>query len=141
MVVRWSCVRLKHNITPRLVSARAPLSTRMKGESVPQLVDHLFRHTAGQMVSTLTRYFGVENLELVADIVQESLLKALQSWPYHGIPENPGGWLWQTAKNHALDSLRREALFQKRLQGEIRLIELDQAMAVPDTQTYPFEDD
>ena len=108
---------------------------------MPQLVDHLFRHKAGQMVSALTRYFGVENLELVEDIVQESLLKALQIWPYHGIPENPGGWLWQTAKNQALDLLRREARFQKRLQGEIRLIELDQAIATPEADASLFEDD
>jgi predicted RNA polymerase sigma factor len=36
-------------------------------------------------------------------------------WPYHGIPENPGGWLQQTAKYQALDLLRREHAFQKRL--------------------------
>ena len=108
---------------------------------MPQLVDHLFRHKAGQMISTLTRYFGVDNLELVEDIIQETLLKALQQWPYHGIPENPGGWLWQTAKNHALDVLRREAQFQKRLRGEIRLIEMEQATAGPEADAYPFEDD
>ena len=108
---------------------------------VPELVDHLFRHKAGQMVSALTRYFGVQNLELVEDIVQESLLKALQSWAYHGIPENPGGWLWRTAKNHALDVLRREARFQKKLQGEIRLIEMEQATAGREADGYPFEDD
>ena len=100
------------------------------------------------MISSLTRYFGVENLELVEDIVQEALLKALQDWPYHGIPENPGGWLWQTAKNRALDTLRREARFQKRLQGEIRLIEMETVhsgqgrdMLRSDTDADPFEDD
>lgn len=108
---------------------------------MPQLVDHLFRHKVGQMISTLTRYFGVDNLELVEDIIQETLLKALQQWPYRGIPENPGGWLWQTAKNHALDVLRREARFQKRLRGEIRLIEMEQATAGPEADAYPFEDD
>jgi RNA polymerase sigma-70 factor (ECF subfamily) len=73
----------------------------MPEDSVSQLVDHLFRHKAGQMVSALTRLFGVDNLELVEDIVQDTLLKALQQWPYRGIPENPGGWLWQAAKNRA----------------------------------------
>jgi RNA polymerase sigma-70 factor (ECF subfamily) len=111
------------------------------GKSVPELVDHLFRHKAGQMISALTRYFGIENLELVEDIVQEALLKALQQWPYHGIPENPGGWLWQIAKNHALDVLRREARFQKRLQGEIRLIEMEHATTGHEANEYPFEDD
>ena len=142
MAAKWSCERLKDNPLP---STRSPssVSTSADGraESVPLLVDHLFRHKAGQMISALTRYFGVENLELVEDIVQEALLKALQGWPYHGIPENPGGWLWQTAKNHALDVLRREARFQKRLQGEIQLIELQHATAGQDADSYPFEDD
>jgi RNA polymerase sigma-70 factor (ECF subfamily) len=100
------------------------------------------------MISALTRYFGVENLELVEDIVQEALLKALQVWPYHGIPQNPGGWLWQTAKNQALDILRREARFQKRLQGEIRLIEMERdhsersrRINEPEADADPFEDD
>jgi RNA polymerase sigma factor (sigma-70 family) len=110
-------------------------------ETVPALVDHLFRHKAGQMVSALTRYFGVENLELVEDIVQEALVKALSQWAYHGIPENPGGWLWSTAKHQALDVLRREARFRKRLQGEVRLIELEQAAAGKEADAYPFEDD
>ena len=123
-------------------------SSEIKGDSVPQLVDHLFRHSAGQMIPALTRYFGVENLELVEDIVQEALLKALQQWPYRGIPENPGGWLWQAAKNQALDVLRREARFQRRLQGEIRLFEMEQVYSEPSRRTtepdrdvYPFEDD
>jgi RNA polymerase sigma-70 factor (ECF subfamily) len=140
---------LKDNIlTPNLSSTQVEQSDAGRhedevtsGESVPQLVDHLFRHTAGRMISALTRYFGVENLELVEDIVQEALLKALQVWPYHGIPENPGGWLWKTAKNRALDLLRREARFQRRLQGEIRLIEMEQATAGHEADAYPFEDD
>ena len=123
---------------PSLTHSASP---HRRGESVPELVDHLFRHKAGQMISALTRYFGVENLELVEDIVQESLLKALQQWPYRGIPENPGGWLWQAAKNHALDMLRREARFQKRLQGQVGLVEAEQFPAAEDASDYPFEDD
>jgi RNA polymerase sigma-70 factor (ECF subfamily) len=65
----------------------------------------------------------VENLALVEDIVQEALLKALQQWPYRGVPENPEGWLWQVAKNRALDVLRREAKIQKKLAGSRSLLE------------------
>lgn len=75
---------------------------------VPRLVDHLFRHQAGQVVSTLTRIFGPERLELAEDVVQETLLKALRQWTYHGIPDNPAGWLMRVARNHALDVIRRE---------------------------------
>jgi RNA polymerase sigma-70 factor (ECF subfamily) len=76
---------------------------------VPELVDHLFRREAGRMVAALTRVLGAENLSLAEDVVQESLVQALRTWPFRGVPENPGGWLMQVAKNRALDLLRREA--------------------------------
>jgi RNA polymerase sigma factor (sigma-70 family) len=75
---------------------------------VPQLVDHLFRREAGRMVAVLTRLLGTEHLGLAEDVVQEALIKALRTWPFRGVPDNPGGWLMQVAKNHALDLLRRD---------------------------------
>src|SRR5262245_8855171 len=83
-------------------------------EPVDKLVDHLFRHQYGQLVSTLTRIFGIQHLDLVEDVVQETLLKALRHWAYGGIPDNPAGWLYRTAKNHALDIIRRETLFREK---------------------------
>lgn len=79
---------------------------------IHQLVDHLFRHKAGQMISTLTRIFGIDHLELAEDVVQETLIKAMQLWPYRGVPNNPGAWIVQVAKNRALDILRRESVFR-----------------------------
>jgi RNA polymerase sigma-70 factor (ECF subfamily) len=76
------------------------------------MVDHLFRNRAGQMVAYLTRIFGPSHLELAEEVVQDSLLKALQQWPFSGIPENPGGWLFRVARNGALDALRRHASFR-----------------------------
>jgi RNA polymerase sigma factor (sigma-70 family) len=75
---------------------------------IRQIVDHLFRQQAGQMVATLTRVLGTEQLELAEASVQEALIKAMQTWPFQGIPENPAGWIVQVAKNQALDHLRRE---------------------------------
>lgn len=83
-------------------------------EQVQHLVDHLFRYKAGQMVATLTRIFGVENLELAEDVVQETLIKALRQWPYRGVPDNPGAWLMQVAKHQALDVIRREINFRNK---------------------------
>src|SRR5512134_402337 len=83
-------------------------------EGVHYVVEHLFRHEAGKMLSTLTRIFGAEHLKLAEDIVQEALVKALQTWPYYGIPKNPAGWITQTAKNLALDFMRREKVFSKK---------------------------
>ncbi|PYQ48352.1 MAG: RNA polymerase subunit sigma-70 [Acidobacteria bacterium] len=79
---------------------------------VDGLIDHLFRHRAGQMVSTLTRIFGPEHLPLAEEVVQESLITALTQWSFHGIPENPAGWLFRVARNKALDQIRRQKSFE-----------------------------
>jgi RNA polymerase sigma-70 factor (ECF subfamily) len=73
-----------------------------------ELSEHLFRHEAGRMVATLTRIFGVHNLALAEDVVQEAFCRALEIWKFRGVPENPSAWLMTTAKNRALDALRRE---------------------------------
>jgi RNA polymerase sigma factor (sigma-70 family) len=70
--------------------------------------DHLFRREAGRLVATLTRIFGVHNLALAEDVVQDAFCRALEVWKFRGVPENPSAWLMATAKNRALDILRRE---------------------------------
>jgi RNA polymerase sigma factor (sigma-70 family) len=94
-----------------------------KNETVPtaeisRLADHLFRHEAGKLISILTGIFGIDRLQLAEDVVQESLIRALRTWPYTGIPKNRAAWLTQTAKNLALDVIRREKLFHDK-QSEI----------------------
>ena len=74
---------------------------------VSQLVEHLFRQESAKIISALTGSFGLRNLELIEDAVQEALLKALRLWSYGNIPPNPAAWLMQVARNHALDHLRR----------------------------------
>jgi RNA polymerase sigma-70 factor (ECF subfamily) len=69
---------------------------------------HLFRREAGRIVATLTRIFGVHNLALAEDVVQDAFCRALEVWKFRGVPENPSAWLMATAKNRALDMLRRE---------------------------------
>lgn len=71
-------------------------------------LDGFFRRQYAQLVATLTRIFGPQHLELVEDVVQETLIKALRQWGYHGIPDNPSGWVVRVARNGALDALRRE---------------------------------
>ncbi|HYV95335.1 MAG TPA: sigma-70 family RNA polymerase sigma factor [Chitinophagales bacterium] len=85
----------------------------MPASSVPQTVDHLFRHEYGKLVSVLTRIFGTHNLELAEDVVQDTLLKALEQWKFSGIPENPSAWLFRVAKNKALDVIRHEKIHNK----------------------------
>jgi RNA polymerase sigma factor (sigma-70 family) len=78
-----------------------------------KLVDHLFRHEAGKMVAVLTRLLGFKNLEQAEDIVQDTILSALNTWKFGKIPENPQGWLYQTARNKAIDLLRRQQVKYK----------------------------
>jgi RNA polymerase sigma factor (sigma-70 family) len=70
--------------------------------------EHLFRREAGRLVATLTRIFGVHNLALAEDVVQDAFCRALEIWKFQGVPENPSAWLMATAKNRALDLLRRD---------------------------------
>jgi RNA polymerase sigma factor (sigma-70 family) len=78
------------------------------GINIHQAAEHLFRHEAGKLVAVLTRVFGPHNLHLAEDVVQDTLLKALESWKLQGLPANPTGWLFTVARNKALDVLRRE---------------------------------
>jgi RNA polymerase sigma factor (sigma-70 family) len=75
---------------------------------VNETSDHLFRRESGRMIATLTRIFGVHNLVLAEDVVQDAFCRALEVWKFRGMPENPSAWLMATAKNRALDVLRRE---------------------------------
>jgi len=85
---------------------------------VDALVEHLFRHSAGQMVARLARWLGAARLDLAEEAVQDALVRALSIWPFSGVPAEPRGWLFQVARNRALDLLRREATFRGKL-GEI----------------------
>jgi len=83
-------------------------------QSISLTVDHLFRHESGKMIAILTRIFGIEHLQLMEDVVQESFLKAMQSWKFGNVPNHPSAWLMQVAKNKVVDVLRkrnREHLF------------------------------
>lgn len=79
------------------------------------LVDHLFHHAAGQMVSAIARLLGPSRLDLAEEVVQDALLRALETWPYRGVPDNPKGWLFQVARNRALDVIRRETMSRGKL--------------------------
>jgi RNA polymerase sigma factor (sigma-70 family) len=73
-----------------------------------ELGDHLFRRESGRMVAALTRIFGLHNLALAEDVVQDAFCRAMEVWPFRGVPDNPSAWLMATAKHRAIDVLRRE---------------------------------
>ena len=70
--------------------------------------EQIFRREAGRLRAALTRIFGVHQLSFVEDVVQDAFSRALEVWSARGAPENPGAWLMTTAKNRALDLVRRE---------------------------------
>jgi RNA polymerase sigma-70 factor (ECF subfamily) len=76
---------------------------------VPSLVDGVFRRSAGRIVALLAARLGPSRLDLAEEAVQDALLKALQTWPHRGVPDNPEAWLLQVARNRALDLLRRDS--------------------------------
>jgi RNA polymerase sigma factor (sigma-70 family) len=77
-----------------------------------QLVDHLFRREAGKMVPYLTRILGLGRLDLAEDVVQDTLCRAMETWPVHGVPDNPSAWLMRAARNRAIDLIRRDTQFR-----------------------------
>jgi RNA polymerase sigma-70 factor (ECF subfamily) len=71
------------------------------------LIGRIFREESGRSVATLIRIFG--DIDLAEDAVQEAFTLALRMWPGEGLPPNPGGWITTTARNRAIDHLRRES--------------------------------
>jgi RNA polymerase sigma-70 factor, ECF subfamily len=69
------------------------------------VVERLFREESGRTVATLIRVFG--DFDIAEEAVQEAFVVALERWPRDGVPANPGAWITATARNRAIDRLRR----------------------------------
>jgi RNA polymerase sigma factor (sigma-70 family) len=91
--------------------------------------EHLFRREAGRIVATLARIFGVQNLALAEDVVQDAFCRALEVWSLRGMPDNPPAWLMTTAKNRALDMLRRDRTARTFAPAVARLVQNESALA------------
>src|SRR6478735_39986 len=70
-------------------------------------VEHLVRQESGRVLATLIRMIG--DFDLAEESLQEALIVALERWPVDGVPTSPAGWITTTARNRALDRIRREA--------------------------------
>jgi RNA polymerase sigma factor (sigma-70 family) len=87
--------------------------TRQDG--IRQLTEHLFRQESGKLTAAVVGILGMRHFQLAEDAVQEALARALETWPFYGTPQNPAAWLMQTAKNRAIDIIRREQRFHDKL--------------------------
>jgi RNA polymerase sigma factor (sigma-70 family) len=105
---------------------------------VSRLLEHLFRHEAGKMVAVLTRIFGIEHFALAEDVVQEALARALQTWPFYGVPKNPAAWIMRASRNLALDVVRRQKNFRDKEPDIIRVMERE--MAAPGEAVFSEEE-
>jgi RNA polymerase sigma-70 factor, ECF subfamily len=92
-------------------------------DSPAEVVDRLFRRESGRAVATLIRVLG--DFDLAEEAVQEAFAAALERWPVHGPPDNPGAWITTTARNRAIDRLRRDARLRDRRETLGRLRELE----------------
>src|SRR5262245_21984165 len=89
------------------------------------------------MVSHLSRLFGLKNLDLAEDVVQDTLIRALETWKFSGPPDNPSAWLMRTARNRAIDLIRRNNNFRGFTPDLTYLIQLQEDPGTDDKP--PFE--
>jgi RNA polymerase sigma-70 factor, ECF subfamily len=97
-------------------------------------VERVFREEWGRAVAILTRALG--DLELAEDAVQDAFATALERWPRDGVPRTPGAWIVTTARNRAIDRIRRDRVFQRKaeLLGRLESLpeEEEDVTAIPD---------
>ncbi len=97
-------------------------------------IEQVFREEWSHAVAILARVLG--DLELAEDAVQDAFATALERWPRDGLPRNPGAWIVTTARNRAIDRIRRERVFREKAELLARLEELpteeDELSAIPD---------
>jgi RNA polymerase sigma-70 factor (ECF subfamily) len=111
------------------------------------VVDRLFREEQGRAVATLIRVLG--DFDLAEEAVQDAFITALETWPERGIPDNPGAWITTTARNRAIDRLRRRRVLAEKaellgrqtlIEEELAAIDPDAALDGPNSMT-PIVDD
>ena len=105
-----------------------------------QLAEHLFRHEAGRMVSSLVRVLGLRHLALAEDAVQDALVRALETWRFGPFPRNPAAWLMRCAQNRALDLLRRQGVSGRVAQELAAAVEAPSADADAAARAIPDDE-
>jgi RNA polymerase sigma-70 factor (ECF subfamily) len=106
---------------------------RQLSDSAPathELVDRLFREEQGRAVATLIRVLG--DFDLAEEAVQDAFIAALEIWPERGIPANPGAWITTTARNRAIDRLRRRRRLRDKTDELARDVRIEEGLAAMD---------
>jgi RNA polymerase sigma-70 factor (ECF subfamily) len=105
-------------------------------DAAHEIVDRLFREEQGRAVATLIRVTG--DFDLAEEAVQDAFIRALETWPERGVPDNPGAWITTTARNRAIDRLRRRQRSVEKIEALGRETAVEQELAAIDSR--PVED-
>lgn len=97
-------------------------------------IAEIFKQESGRAVATLARRFG--DIDLAEEAVQEAFVEAIRRWPESGVPPSPAGWIITTARNRAIDRVRRESVREDRHREATRLLGEDEP-----EETHSVEDD
>src|ERR1700728_3152612 len=101
-------------------------------------VENVFRREYGRCVATLIRFLG--DIDAAEEAVQDAFTEAAARWPSDGLPPNPGAWIVTTARNRAIDRLRRESTRDERHAQAHHLYGAAAAAAAPDSALAQEED-
>ena len=102
----------------------------MPASGAHRAIDAVWRIESPRLIAGLTRI--VRDVGLAEDLAQDALVAALERWPESGVPDNPGAWLMATAKNRAIDRLRRRTLLERKHEELGRELEAQREVAAPD---------
>ncbi|HLH23942.1 MAG TPA: RNA polymerase sigma factor [Chloroflexota bacterium] len=101
-------------------------------------IEAVWRIESARLIAGLARM--VRDVGLAEELAQDALVAALERWPESGVPENPGAWLMATAKNRAIDRLRRQQRLQRKQEELGRALEAEQEPTVPDLDEAADDD-
>jgi len=93
-------------------------------------IEAVWRIESAKIIAGVARM--VRDIGLAEDLAQDALIAALEHWPDAGVPDKPGAWLMATAKNRALDRLRRDKVLGQKLEQIGHDLEAQEALIVPD---------
>ena len=108
--------------------------------SADAAISAVWRIESPRLIAGLTRLLGGD-LGLAEDLAQDALVAALEQWPTDGVPRNPGAWLMTVAKRRAVDLIRRDQTFAKKLELIGRDLETSPSSAAPGPETVLDEPD
>jgi len=96
-------------------------------------IDAIWRIESARLIAGLARV--VHDVGAAEDLAQDALVAALEQWPHTGIPQNPGAWLMTVGKRRAIDSIRRNAMAERKQELLARDMEIRQELSEPDLDT------